>query len=201
MFKKALTLLIVLVLGFSYIFLLPEKCEASWLLERYLAQRGNNAVEKPVQPPTDPKDTVPAYPVPTNPDPQTPSMVLKDDATLMIDMVNNERIKNGLKPLEVLPALMKAAEDKSIDMVENNYFSHSSPTYGPFYSMVYSRGIRFRSVGENLAKARNTKTAFYLLMGSEPHKKNMLNPYFTHIGVGIVKDKYGVVVTQLFIAQ
>jgi uncharacterized protein YkwD len=38
-------------------------------------------------------------------------------------------------------------------------------------------------------------------MGSSGHKANMLNPNFTHVGIGVVQDKYGVVVTQLFIMK
>ena len=85
-------------------------------------------------------------------------------------------------------------------MAENNYFSHTSPTYGQFYQLVCSRNI-LSICGENLAMAANTTKAFYLLMASELHKKNILNPGFTHIGVGIVRNQYGVIVTQLFITQ
>lgn len=212
--KKIITLF--LIIAVSLLILPTNRCEASWLLDRYLAQRKQTQpvqpaptppeVEEPVQPePTPPKTEEPTEPAkPTNPEPEPNNSLiqpLRQEAQYMVNLVNNERIKNGLKPLQVLPELTKAAEDKSIDMVANNYFSHTSPTYGQFYQLVYSRNIPFRSVGENLAMAANTTKAFYLLMASEGHKKNILNPGFTHIGVGIVRNQYGVVVTQLFITQ
>ena len=212
--KKIITLF--LIIAVSLLILPTNRCEASWLLDRYLAQQKQTQpvqpaptppeVEEPVQPePTPPKTEEPTEPAkPTNPEPEPNNSLiqpLRQEAQYMVNLVNNERIKNGLKPLQVLPELTKAAEDKSIDMVANNYFSHTSPTYGQFYQLVYSRNIPFRSVGENLAMAANTTKAFYLLMASEGHKKNILNPGFTHIGVGIVRNQYGVVVTQLFITQ
>lgn len=212
--KKIITLF--LIIAVSLLILPTNRCEASWLLDRYLAQRKQTQpvqpaptppeVEEPVQPePTPPKTEEPTEPAkPINPEPEPNNSLiqpLRQEAQYMVNLVNNERIKNGLKPLQVLPELTKAAEDKSIDMVANNYFSHTSPTYGQFYQLVYSRNIPFRSVGENLAMAANTTKAFYLLMASEGHKKNILNPGFTHIGVGIVRNQYGVVVTQLFITQ
>ncbi|KAB3537322.1 hypothetical protein F8154_03255 [Alkaliphilus pronyensis] len=118
---------------------------------------------------------------------------------LMLELVNQERVKNGLNELELHQELTNVAHKKSVDIVENNYFSHTSPTYGSFYQMVYDAGISFTQVGENLAKARDVKKAHVLLMASTGHRANILNPNFTHIGLGIVKDKYGVVVTQLFI--
>lgn len=201
--KKIVTLF--LLIAVSILILPTGRCEASWLLDRYLSQRNQT---QPVQPaPTPPETQEPSEPVkPIDPEPEpepgnSSIQPLRQEAQYMINLVNNERIKNGMKPLQLLPDLTKAAEDKSIDMAENNYFSHTSPTYGQFYQLVYSRNIPFRSVGENLAMAANTTKAFYLLMASELHKKNILNPCFTHIGVGIVRNQYGVIVTQLFITQ
>lgn len=119
----------------------------------------------------------------------------------MLQLVNNERVKNGLKPLAPMAKLTQLAQLKAKDLIVNNYFSHTSPTYGSFYTMVYNAGIRFRSVGENLAEARDVNTAFTLLMASSAHRANMLNANFTHIGIGVYQYQYGVAVSQLFIMQ
>ncbi|HHX51184.1 MAG TPA: hypothetical protein GX711_07080 [Clostridia bacterium] len=157
-------------------------------------------------PPVVPPETEQPLPEdPTVPDPVPPGntdpRILHYDAQLLINLVNTERQANGLKPLAYLEPLGRAAIDKSLDMLENNYFSHISPTYGSFAQMVYNRGIPFRSVGENLAMARNTEHAHRLLMTSELHRKNILNPNFNRVGVGIVQSPYGVIVTELFIMQ
>lgn len=117
----------------------------------------------------------------------------------MLELINKERQNHGLKPLQWHSKLADLAKLKSEDIIKNNYFSHTSPTYGSFYQMVQQGGVSFRQVGENLAKAKDVQKAHVLLMASEGHRNNILNPSFTHIGLGISKEQYGIVVTQLFI--
>lgn len=170
-------------------------------LIRYLrSQKAQGDSQVPSNP--SPGPTAPANPPtpPVNP-PASDGNVLISEAAKMVSLVNEERTKRGLKPLTVHAKLTEVAQLKSLDMLNNNYFSHTSPTYGSFAAMVYNHGIAFRSVGENLAQARNTTHAHALLMASEGHRNNILNPNFTHIGIGIVQGPYGVYVTQLFIMQ
>ncbi len=141
----------------------------------------------------------PQLPEETNNNSET--LNLDQECKEMLSMVNSERIKNGLKPLSLHGELTDLAQKKSRDMVINNYFSHTSPTLGSFYEMVYNAGIPFKQVGENLAMAGNIYKAHMLLMASEGHRNNLLDPRFTHIGIGIAHNTYGVVVTQLFISQ
>lgn len=188
------------------VILLPEIVEASWgaaRLQQLLAEQGK---QLPSSTPTTPpqQNPVPAPKPAPAPEPEPPTdseFLLNNNEVSMMNLINQEREKNGLKPLIGMPELHNLARTKSIDMVENDYFSHNSPTLGSFASMIYKAGIPFRSAGENLAMARNVNHAFALLMASPQHKANMLNPNFTHIGVGIVPNKYGIVVTQLFIMR
>jgi len=186
---------------------------ASWGAAKLLNAKPAQVIETPTKTPVQPAPTKPAVPT-TNPTPAptTPAtqpsqggtfqpVGMNAEETLMLQLINSERQKNGLKPLQPMDKLNELARLKSQDIIDKNYFSHTSPTYGSFASMVYNAGIRYRSVGENLAKARNANHAFILLMASSGHKANILNPNFTHLGLGIIKDKYGVVVTQLFIMQ
>ena len=147
----------------------------------------------------------PSAPTPTNPPAQSQPVNnisgLSSQENSMLQMVNAERSKHGLKPLQWHSGLASLARVKSQDIVDNNYFSHTSPTLGSFYTMVRNAGIPYRQVGENLAMSRNAQSAFYQFMGSSGHKQNILSSHFTHIGIGIVPNQYGVVVTQLFIAQ
>lgn len=145
-------------------------------------------------------NTSPVVNNPVNNEGQVSSEISKD-AQIMLDLVNGERVKNGLKPLVWHAKLGELAVLKSEDIIKNNYFSHTSPTYGSFYHMVYNAGVPFRQVGENLAMASNVQKAFVLLMASDGHRKNILSPHFTHLGIGVVPGNYGVAVTQLFIAQ
>ncbi|MDN5346447.1 MAG: hypothetical protein PWP65_11 [Clostridia bacterium] len=175
--------------------------EASWGASKlYELLHRQPPAAQPQQPAPTPQPQPTPQPKP-QPEPAPAPVGLTTQEAILFDLVNQERVKNGLRPLILHPGLTELARKKSQDMVENNYFGHKSPTYGYFYNMVYNAGIRFTSVGENLAMARDARKAFYQFLASEPHRANMLNPGFTHTGIGIVPNQYGVVVTQLFISQ
>lgn len=120
----------------------------------------------------------------------------------MFGMVNQERAVAGLKPLAVDWRLVLVARAKAKDMIRNGYFSHQSPIYGsPFYQMK-AAGISYRYAGENLAGAPMLERAHAGLMNSESHRRNILSPNFTHIGIGAVAGgPYGKIFVQLFIGK
>lgn len=185
--------------------LFVSEAQASWGAAKLLElRRQQESITQPVPTPTPTPEPIPDLtPAPTpQPVPEQDSQgILVSQEQQMLQLLNAERVKNGLKPLTLLPELTNLARLKSKDIIKYHYFSHTSPTYGSFAKMVYDAGIRFYSVGENLAKARDGRHAFYLLMASSGHKANMLSRNFTHVGIGIVQDRYGVVVTQLFIMK
>lgn len=118
----------------------------------------------------------------------------------VVRLVNVERQKNGLSPLESDWQLSRVARIKSQDMKDNNYFSHTSPTYGSPFQMMKSFGITYRSAGENIARGQRTpKDVVNAWMNSSGHRANILNSSFTHIGVGYVKS--GNYWTQMFIGR
>ncbi|MBE3580640.1 MAG: sporulation protein [Thermoanaerobacteraceae bacterium] len=121
----------------------------------------------------------------------------------VVELVNAERAKAGLKPLAVDGQLCKAARLKAEDMRDHNYFSHASPTYGSFAQMLKSLGITYRTAGENIAAGYRTPEAVVAAwMGSSGHRANILNPNFTHIGVGYVSGgSYGHYWVQEFIGK
>lgn len=146
----------------------------------------------------------PTQPAPTpQPEPTpAPTAGLTADEQQMINLVNKERAANGLKPLQVDMQLVKLARMKSQDMIDKNYFSHTSPTYGSPFDMMKNNGVSYRAAGENLAGASAVTTAHTNLMNSDGHRKNILNSSFTHIGIGIVNGgPYGKMYTQLFIGK
>jgi len=129
-----------------------------------------------------------------------PAQNLTSDEQRMVTLVNQERRKNGLNSLTVDLELTKVARLKSKDLVNNDYFSHYSPTYGSPFDMMKTFEIEYVSAGENLAANSNVDSAHRALMNSEGHRQNILNPDFTHVGIGIVpSDKYGLMFTQMFI--
>ncbi|MDD2432605.1 MAG: CAP domain-containing protein [Clostridia bacterium] len=120
----------------------------------------------------------------------------------MLGLINAERAKAGVKPLVLKPELVKIARIKSQEMIDENYFSHVSPTYGDPFTMLKNFGIKYGYAGENLAGNPTVENAHQSLMASSGHKKNILNPNYTHVGIGIVAGgPYGQMFTQLFISE
>ncbi len=71
-------------------------------------------------------------------------------------------------------------------MENNNYFSHTSPTYGSPFDMIKNAGISYKSAGENIAKGQKTAEAvFNAWMNSEGHRANILSSNFTQMGIGV----------------
>ena len=116
----------------------------------------------------------------------------------VIRLVNEQRVQNGLNPLTENWELSRVARYKSQDMVDNRYFSHTSPTYGSPFQMIRAFGISFRRAGENIAYGQRTPQAVVnAWMNSSGHRANILNASYTQIGVGYVAD--GNYWTQMFI--
>lgn len=120
----------------------------------------------------------------------------------MIDLVNKEREENNLNKLELDEELRNVARIKSKDIAENNYFDHTSPSYGSPFEMMERFEIDFFQAAENLAGHQSVKQAHEGLMDSKGHRENILRSGLTHIGIGIVKDdEYKFIFTQMFIAR
>lgn len=116
----------------------------------------------------------------------------------VVRLVNAIRRENGLGELTLNWELSRVARYKSQDMVDKRYFSHTSPTYGSPFQMMKSFGLSYRYAGENIAYGYPTPQAVVNgWMNSEGHRKNILNPNFTQIGVGYVSQ--GNYWTQMFI--
>jgi uncharacterized YkwD family protein len=100
-------------------------------------------------------------------------------------LVNEERIQAGLLPLSRLEILFEVAEIKALDMRDNNYFDHVSPTYGTPGQMLTQYGVEWTAYGENIAAGQRTPAAVMeAWMNSPGHRANILSPKFTHLGVG-----------------
>ncbi|MEB3100421.1 peptidoglycan-binding protein [Ferviditalea candida] len=148
---------------------------------------------------------IPKEPAPT-PAPKPPGKPgipqLSAEEQQMVNLVNQERSKNGLKPLIADLELSRVARIKSQEMVDRNYFSHQSPLYGSPFEMMKKFGISFTSAGENIACNRSVEAAHQALMASQGHRENILNSSFTHIGIGIADGgPCGKMFTQQFIRK
>jgi len=187
----AVITLVPLLLG---VLAAPVAHGSSWYL--YWLQKQKVA---PSLPPEEPGN-LPAQPgdPPATPD-EPPSYGLTQDEARMISLINRDRQKRGLSPLETDMRLVRAARKKSQDIVDNGYFSHTSPVHGTIASMLWAEGIKYGKAGENLSASPTPERAHMYLMVSRGHRANILDPSFTHVGVGIAHHpSWGLVITEIF---
>ncbi|WP_088185946.1 CAP domain-containing protein [Desulfosporosinus sp. FKA] len=137
--------------------------------------------------------TTPAIPAVTS---------LTPDEQQMVDMINQERAAAGVAPLKVDFRLVSVGQAKADDMKANNYFDHTSPTYGSPWAMMQEVGLTVGWAGENIAGNDSVSGAMAAFMQSPGHKANILDPRFTHVGVGIAYGSaYGNLYVQEFLQE
>ena len=114
----------------------------------------------------------------------------------VVVLVNQERKKAGLAPLTHRADIKNVAEKKAMDMINSNYFSHTSPNYGSPFDMLKAFGVSYRTAGENIAKGQKSpQEVMNAWMNSSGHRANILNGSYTSIGVGYYNGAW----VQLFV--
>lgn len=127
---------------------------------------------------------------------------LSSDEKEVFDLINKQRTNNGLTALKMDSETLNVARIKAQDMVDNNYFSHDSPTYGSPFNMLNSFKVTYKTAGENIAGNSSNSGAVNAWMNSSGHKANILNKSFNYTGIGVVKSpKYGKIYVQIFLGK
>jgi uncharacterized protein YkwD len=117
----------------------------------------------------------------------------------MLDLVNQERTKRGLKPLEWDPQLLPVARGHSQDMFARGYFSHYTLEGKDPFDRMKAAGIKYYSAGENLALGPSLSICHEGLMNSPGHRANILNPTYGRVAIGILDGgAYGLMISQEF---
>ena len=125
---------------------------------------------------------------------------LTSDEWEVFNLINQQRSQNGLSPLKIDYEVQRVARIKAQDMVNNNYFSHTSPTYGSPFNMLNNFKVSYRTAGENIAGNSSNSAAVTAWMNSSGHKANILNSSFNYTGIGVINgSKYGKIYVQMFI--
>lgn len=132
----------------------------------------------------------------------TQTSSLNSDEKEVFDLINKQRTNNGLPALQNDSEVQRIARIKAQDMVDNNYFSHNSPTYGSPFDMLKSFKVSYKSAGENIAANSSNSSAVTAWMNSSGHKANILNSSFNYTGIGVVSSpRYGKMYVQMFIGK
>ena len=127
---------------------------------------------------------------------------MNSDEKEVFNLINQQRTNNGLSALKEDNEVQRVARIKAEDMVTNNYFSHTSPTYGSPFDMLKSFKISYKTAGENIAANSSNSGAVNAWMNSSGHKANILNSSFNYTGIGVDNSsKYGKIFVQMFIGK
>lgn len=203
---SAIFLVTVLIFSKSIVFAAPE-----YPTTNYVVKSGDSLWKISVRFQVGVSEIISANPQISNPDLIYPNQVIKvpvlDEVKKIenevIRLTNIERSKKGLPALKANWQLSRVARYKSNDMLNNNYFSHTSPVYGSPFEMIKNFGIRYTAAGENIAKGQpDPKSVVNAWMNSSGHRANILSTKYTEIGVGFAKSKNGTTYwTQMFIKR
>lgn len=121
----------------------------------------------------------------------------------LLRLINETRRQHGLKPLKIHAELSEVAQAHCVDMDQNGFIGHHSPTTGDMADRVDRAGIRSPEVRENIGKGNSAEIVHAGLMRSPAHRDNILSPSVTHVGIGVVVQKKlqesQFLVTELFI--
>lgn len=121
------------------------------------------------------------------PPPSAPTLSARERE--MVNLVQDLRAQYGAGALEVSVDISEVARNWSIEL-PNGF--HHNPSVGNQIPGGW------RMWGENIAYNSSVQAAFNALVNSSGHFRNMVNPDFTHIGVGVYVDGGRVYVTQVF---
>lgn len=163
---------------------------------------------KPVQQPSTPSNSSAINGLPAIPS-KVPVEYMTSMESEVLTLVNAERSKAGLKPLAMNETLRQASEYKADEMLQYNYFEHTSPYTGQPWDVAKKLGYSYTSFGENIwymtstgSNIKNNFSAKLIVdswMNSPGHRANILNPGFGKMGIGIACSSSGrVYASQMF---
>ncbi len=129
---------------------------------------------------------------PAEPRPPTPGFTLSRDEQAVLDLTNAERKKAGVAPLRANEKLCESARAHSANMAGQNQLAHVLDGEGPG-ERLRKVGYRALTWGENCAAGQRTADeAVSGWMQSEGHRRNLLNPQYTEIGIGVATSTSGI---------
>jgi uncharacterized protein YkwD len=131
---------------------------------------------------------------------EAPAVKLNSDEKALIDFVNKTRGQKKLSRLKPNALLCKAARQHNDNMAKQEKMEHVLDGKGPG-QRVLAVGYDYRKVAENLAKAEGEPDdpapapadIHKHWMDSKGHRKNILEPKFTEVGVSMGRSKKGTI--------
>lgn len=151
-----------------------------------------------------PDTNIPEIETPEQEKPETPEQGENNSSVhayvlRIVELVNEERAKAGLKPVTLKEDVTAAAQVRAVESEIS--FSHTRPNGTGFATALKEAGVSYRGAGENIAWGQKSpEEVMKGWMNSAGHRANILNERFTTIGVGYHQNNKGVNYwSQLFI--
>ncbi|MCA9780728.1 MAG: CAP domain-containing protein [Candidatus Eremiobacteraeota bacterium] len=129
-----------------------------------------------------------------------------DLAEELLRLTNEVRTSRGLSALTLHPALTQAASSHAAEMLEMNYFSHTSPLPGrrSTRQRVQLYGANPQKLSENIFECSGydvslvARFAMESFLQSPQHRANLLDPKATHFGLGVSEKNKQVFISEVF---
>ncbi len=129
--------------------------------------------------------------------PAHPTLTLKpvadtahDRAAALARAINSWRRARGRAVLTIDPDLSAVAARHANEVAARRSLLHASPETGTLITRLRARGVRFEHVAENLAEAASPEAALQAFVDSPGHKRNLMLPGLSHMGVAVVGRFY-----------
>ncbi|KAG9299466.1 hypothetical protein G9A89_009419 [Geosiphon pyriformis] len=122
------------------------------------------------------------------------NLAFASSSQTLLNLVNEERVRNGIQALKLDPRLIKCAQLHSEYQAEIHTMTHDDPG-GDVGTRILDEGFNYYYVGENIgAQTSNPYEIMDAWMDSSHHRANILKQEFTHFGSAMVDDYW----TQIF---
>ncbi len=121
-----------------------------------------------------------------------------DSERQLFESLNRERTAQGLPALQWDNALFKAARHHALLMLNLNMLEHQLPNEPGLEARLADAGARFSVIAENIAIGPNPEVIHKGWMNSPGHRKNILDPRLTSVGIAAVRGPGGLFAVQDF---
>lgn len=119
----------------------------------------------------------------------------------LLTLVNRERTRRSLPALRWHAVLARLARSHAADMRRMGKTTHHSSADGADFTRRLARSeMRASAAAENVAFAPDVARAHRGLMDSPGHRRNILDPALTAVGIAILNGEGGIHVVQDFAA-
>ena len=107
--------------------------------------------------------------------------------------MNQERAKVGAGPVTLHPAVSNAAQGHSNYQAAASTMTHTGAGGTDAGDRIAANGYDWQTWGENVASGQpDAASVMQAWMNSAGHRKNILDPRFTDMGVGVAYSASGV---------